>query len=116
MEVLALLTLKATEKQKAFSTPSTPTSGTHGAHSLFRSHVCLRGRDFVHKLAKSDGVVGSQGLQEVRWEEREGRGRHINKEMPVSSLLQRAFVGIFSAGQLVDKIPKLPSLKIFGLL
>lgn len=92
MEALAL---KATGKQKALSIPSTPTSETHGAHSLFGSHVCLRGRDFVHKLAKSNGVIGSQGLQEVRWEEREGRGRHINKEMPGSSLLQgkKSFCG-----------------------
>lgn len=67
-EALALQMEKTTEKHKG--TPALPSlpPGTPQPHSLLRPHVCLRGRDFVHKLAEADGVVGGQGLQEVGWE------------------------------------------------
>lgn len=41
----------------------------------------------------------------------------MNKEMSVSSLLQgkKSLLGIFSAGQVLDKTPTLSSFKLFGL-
>lgn len=37
------------------------------SHSLLGPHVCLRDADFVHKLAKSNGVVTGELAEHLGW-------------------------------------------------